>query len=126
MKPSSSSNCHQPSITNNICYYDTSSFIPSSNVNNNNLIPDDQVNNVLVTTPKNLIVMIGDGMGTVYNTAYRFHKNVDRTILDRIFKGRYSTNPLNNTVTDSAAGATAFSAGTRTFNVCQIGSKKLV
>lgn len=98
------------------CYYEETSFIPSIK-NTDKLILDDFVNDVSsITTPKNLIVMIGDGMGTVYNTAYRHYKGQDRTILDKIFKGRYSTDPLNNTITDSAAGAAAFSIGKKTFN----------
>ncbi len=60
--------------------------------------------------------MIGDGMGTIYNTAYRNYKQLDRTILDDLYRGRYSTDSLNHTITDSAAGATAFSIGQKTFN----------
>ena len=55
-------------------------------------------------------------MGTIYNTAYRHYKQLDRTILDDLYKGRYSTDSLNHTITDSAAGATAFSIGKKTFN----------
>ena len=87
-----------------------------SNYNNCN---SNNINNQPIEqeiTPKNLIIMIGDGMGTIYNTAYRHYKGLQRTSLDNIFKGRYSTDPLNNTITDSAAGATAFSIGKKTFN----------
>lgn len=69
------------------------------------------------TTPKNLILLIGDGMGQSYNAAYRNYKNLSTTILDRHFKGRYSTNPSNiDGITDSAAGATVFASRVQTYN----------
>eukprot|EP01084_Bolivina_argentea_P239273 402202_1 len=69
--------------------------------------------------PKNLIVMIGDGMGTSYNAAYRIYKNRTFNPVDKYFKGRYSTNPTNSYpygITDSAAGAVPFAAGVQTQN----------
>eukprot|EP01084_Bolivina_argentea_P171761 297584_1 len=118
---STNNDCNTNQSSNlQICQYDPNPFIPISNSTNTNNIKQnisDRISNIKINKrPKNLIVMIGDGMGTIYNTAYRFYKNQDRTILDEIFKGRYSTNPLNRTITDSAAGATAFSTGTKTFN----------
>eukprot|EP01084_Bolivina_argentea_P234649 395038_1 len=72
---------------------------------------------------KNLIIIIGDGMGSSYNTAYRSYKNLSKTILDEHFKGRYSTMPAPNTVDsdgtvipDSSAGGSAFSGGVQTKN----------
>eukprot|EP00484_Ammonia_sp_Unknown_P011341 CAMPEP_0197078546 /NCGR_PEP_ID=MMETSP1384-20130603/213175_1 /TAXON_ID=29189 /ORGANISM="Ammonia sp." /LENGTH=642 /DNA_ID=CAMNT_0042517413 /DNA_START=18 /DNA_END=1943 /DNA_ORIENTATION=- len=101
-----------------ICYYDTSSFTsPASTATTATPEDSDRLSEIeIADTPKNLIVMIGDGMGTAFNTAYRLHHNQQRTILDNLYKGRYSTNPLNNSITDSAAGATAFSTGRKTFN----------
>jgi len=68
-------------------------------------------------TPKNLIIIIGDGMGQSYNAAYRKYKNVTTTTLDHHFKGRYSNNPTNaHGVSDSAAGATCFASRVVTHN----------
>ena len=67
--------------------------------------------------PKNLIIVVSDGMGPTYNTAYRLYKNLTRTTMDRTFKGRYSTRPTNvHGITDSAAGATCFASRVRTHN----------
>eukprot|EP01084_Bolivina_argentea_P136328 240095_1 len=67
--------------------------------------------------PKNLIVVISDGMGQSYNAAYRLYKQLDETIIDKHFKGRYSTTPTNNFgITDSAAGAVVFASGVQTHN----------
>ena len=67
--------------------------------------------------PKNLIIIISDGMGQTYNTAYRTYKNISKTTMDKYFKGRYSTAPANpDAITDSAAGATAFALGVPTQN----------
>lgn len=76
------------------------------------------------STPQNIILMIGDGMGVAHTSAYRYYKNdrsVDGSIafteLDEIFVGLSHTYPLDKTVvTDSAAGATALSAGIKTYN----------
>ncbi|MFC3032521.1 alkaline phosphatase [Pseudoalteromonas fenneropenaei] len=73
--------------------------------------------------PKNIIYMIGDGMGPAYTTAYRYYmdnpatKVVDPTVFDSILKGMAHTYPDDDTVvTDSAAGATALSTGTKSYN----------
>ena len=68
-------------------------------------------------TPKNLIIIVSDGMGQTYNAAYRTYKNLTRTTIDKHFKGRYTTKPLNSDgITDSAAGATVFACGVPTRN----------
>lgn len=73
---------------------------------------------------KNVIVMIGDGMGPAYTTAYRYMKDdpstakMEKTIFDKHFVGMsktYSEDPKEN-VTDSAAAATAMAAGVKTYN----------
>lgn len=73
--------------------------------------------------PKNIIYMIGDGMGPAYTTGYRYFKDdkstkyVERTIFDELFVGLASTSPDDDTVvTDSAAGATALSTATKSYN----------
>lgn len=77
-------------------------------------------------TPKNMILIIGDGMGMPYLSAYRYFKDgrahtdssdVERTVLDRYFVGTASTYPADETwVTDSAAGATALATGVKSYN----------
>lgn len=73
--------------------------------------------------PKNIIFMIGDGMGANYLTAYRYYlagqpaANIAPTIFDELWLGVSSTYPDDNTfVTDSAAAATALATGVKTFN----------
>jgi len=73
---------------------------------------------------KNVIFLIGDGMGNSYTSAYRYLKNssstqyVDQTSFDRYLVGQqmtYPEDPAEN-VTDSASAATAMSAGVKTYN----------
>lgn len=74
--------------------------------------------------PKNVIFLVGDGMGPSYNSAYRYFadnpetKEMDKTAFDHYLPGNQRTNPDDpkENVTDSAAGATAFSSGHKTFN----------
>lgn len=74
--------------------------------------------------PKNVIFMVGDGMGPSFNTAYRYYKNqpgakkMNATAFDKYLKGTnrtYPNDPKEN-VTDSAAGGTAFATGHKTYN----------
>ena len=74
-------------------------------------------------TPKNIIYMIGDGMGPAYTTAYRYYsddpstKDVETTIFDQLLTGMARTFPDDHTyVTDSAASATALSTGNKSYN----------
>ena len=75
-------------------------------------------------SPKNIIMIVGDGMGPAYTTAYRLYaddKNTDsveQTVFDRHLVGMASTHPHHSSgyVTDSAAGATALSSATKTYN----------
>ncbi|WP_436854672.1 alkaline phosphatase [Staphylococcus caeli] len=74
--------------------------------------------------PKNVIFLVGDGMGPSYNAAYRYFadkpetKEMDKTAFDNYLVGNQRTNPKDpkENVTDSAAGATAFSSGHKTYN----------
>ncbi|WP_152088269.1 alkaline phosphatase [Pseudoalteromonas sp. A25] len=75
------------------------------------------------SSPKNVIYMIGDGMGPAYTTAYRYYtdnkdtKVVEPTVFDSILVGMAHTYPDDDTVvTDSAAGATALSTGSKSYN----------
>lgn len=66
--------------------------------------------------PKNIVLMIGDGMGLGQISAAMF-ANKNKISLEKFpvvgFHKSYSANDL---VTDSAAGATAFACGLKTFN----------
>ena len=68
--------------------------------------------------------LVGDGMGPSFNTAYRYYQNdpsaksMKPTTFDKYLKGTnrtYPNDPKEN-ITDSAAGATAFSSGHKTYN----------
>ncbi|PMC37436.1 alkaline phosphatase [Bacillus sp. UMB0899] len=73
---------------------------------------------------KNVIFLIGDGMGVSYTSAYRYlqdsddSKFADRTELDKYLVGQQMTYPEDpeQNVTDSASAATAMSAGIKTYN----------
>lgn len=76
------------------------------------------------TAPKNIIMVIGDGMGPAYTTAYRYFSDnpkterVEETVFDRHLTGLSSTNPaaISGLVTDSAASATALASGIKSYN----------
>ncbi|WP_409291679.1 alkaline phosphatase [Peribacillus sp. SCS-37] len=73
---------------------------------------------------KNVIFLIGDGMGVSYTSAYRYLKDnpntkaVETTEFDKYLTGQQMTYPEDpeQNVTDSAAAATAMSAGIKTYN----------
>ncbi|WP_257985254.1 alkaline phosphatase [Shewanella sp. GutCb] len=74
-------------------------------------------------TPKNIIYVIGDGMGPAYTSAYRYFNDdpatqaVEQTIFDQLLVGMSSTYPDDDTyVTDSAAAATALATSHKTYN----------
>ncbi|WP_371372848.1 alkaline phosphatase [Thalassotalea aquiviva] len=75
-------------------------------------------------TPKNIIMVVADGMGPAYTTAYRYFKDdpnteiVEQTVFDRHYVGSSSTFPHHDSgyVTDSAASATALAAGIKSYN----------
>jgi len=66
--------------------------------------------------PKNIILMIGDGMGITQISAGLF-SNKNKLNLERFpYIGLHKSYSGDNLVTDSAASATAFSAGVKTYN----------
>lgn len=66
--------------------------------------------------PKNIILMIGDGMGLTQITA-GMYSNGNKLNLERFTAvGLHKPYSSDNLITDSAAGATAFSAGRKTYN----------
>ncbi|MBU8713781.1 alkaline phosphatase [Brevibacillus parabrevis] len=73
---------------------------------------------------KNIIFLIGDGMGTSYTTAYRYMKDDPKTTVmeptefDKYLVGAqmtYAEDEKQN-ITDSASAATAMSSGVKTYN----------
>ncbi|SCY06845.1 alkaline phosphatase [Paenibacillus polysaccharolyticus] len=73
---------------------------------------------------KNIIFLIGDGMGTSYTSAYRYMKDnpktkvMEKTVFDPYLVGAQMTYPDDDkqNVTDSASAATAMSSGVKTYN----------
>ncbi len=66
--------------------------------------------------PKNIIFLIGDGMGTAQIYAALTAKKDNLNIAKFKVVGFHKTYSANDYITDSAAGATAFSTGTKTKN----------
>ncbi|MBD1370748.1 alkaline phosphatase [Hazenella sp. IB182357] len=73
---------------------------------------------------KNVIFMIGDGMGPAYMNAYRYMKDnpkttkMEKTEFDKYYVGAQMTyaNDAEENITDSASAATAMSTGKKTYN----------
>jgi alkaline phosphatase len=67
--------------------------------------------------PKNIILLIGDGMALPQVSAHIYWNGVGKTIFEQ-FKvvGFHQSHSCRELVTDSAAGATAFSCGEKTSN----------
>lgn len=76
------------------------------------------------TGPKNIIMVVADGMGPAYTTAYRNYQDnpdtpvVEPVVFDDILVGNASTYPAHESgyVTDSAAAATALASGVKSYN----------
>jgi alkaline phosphatase len=69
-----------------------------------------------VKKAKNIIFLIGDGMALAQVTALNYQQN-NRSAFDFFpIVGFHKSHSFNELVTDSAAGATAFSCGCKTFN----------
>lgn len=66
--------------------------------------------------PKNIILMIGDGMGTTQLFASYTANGGNLNITNMPFAGFVTTQSGDDYTTDSAAGGTAFSTGQRTYN----------
>ncbi len=86
---------------------------------------DNAINKVTTDVPiKNIIMVIADGMGPSYITAYRNFaddpstETVERTVFDSHYVGTASTYPakISGYITDSAAAATALATGVKTYN----------
>lgn len=67
-------------------------------------------------TPKNIILLIGDGMGVTQISA-GMYMNGNKLNLERFpIVGLHKSYSSDNLITDSAAGATAFACGVKTYN----------
>ena len=68
--------------------------------------------------PKNIILLIGDGMGLSQVTASYYTQNGKSNFLQFPVVGLHINNPAEDStiITDSAAGATAFSTGEKSYN----------
>ena len=70
----------------------------------------------LIKAPKNIILMIGDGMGLTQISA-GMYRNGNKLNLEKFpIIGLHKSYSSDNLVTDSAAGATAFACGIKTYN----------
>ncbi len=65
---------------------------------------------------KNVIFLIGDGMGFNHLEKTKDEKEVDLAMDTFLIRGDSMTRSLTNKVTDSAAGGTALATGVRTYN----------
>ncbi len=68
------------------------------------------------STAKNVIFLIGDGMGLTQTSAGYYRNNMHLELERAHVVGLSKTNASDNLITDSAAGATAFSIGEKTYN----------
>ncbi len=66
--------------------------------------------------PKNIILMIGDGMGLTQVTAGMYSNDKHLHLEKFPITGLIKTHSAKHLVTDSGAGATAFACGCKTFN----------
>ncbi|WP_198559841.1 alkaline phosphatase [Colwellia sp. 12G3] len=77
-----------------------------------------------LNSPKNIIMIVGDGMGPAYTTAYRYFNDdpttveIEQSVFDKHYVGSSSTYPakVSGYITDSAAAATALATGVKTYN----------
>lgn len=102
----------------------TAVFAGGKSLPQNNGVKSEMVQCGNKQKPKNVIFMIGDGMGPSYTSAYRYMEDKDETheldpvAFDHYLLGAQRTiaDDDHENITDSAAAATAMSAGTKTYN----------
>ncbi len=72
---------------------------------------------LLERAPKNIIILVGDGMGLGQITAAMYARKDQQSVFDRFpITGLIATHSGKQLVTDSGAGATAFACGCKTYN----------
>ena len=80
------------------------------------VITSSEVMATKASKPKNIILLIGDGMGLSEVSASLFY-NENPTNFERFSTiGLIKTSSSSDVITDSAAGATAFASGVKTYN----------
>ncbi|MDT0595905.1 alkaline phosphatase [Glaciecola petra] len=80
--------------------------------------------NATSSKPKNIIMVVADGMGPAFVSAYRYYNDnpdtayIETTIFDDILVGSAQTypHPQSGLITDSAASATALATGVKSYN----------
>ncbi len=77
------------------------------------VLPSDTVS---FTAPKNIILMIGDGMGLTQITAGMYINGNKLNLEEFKCIGLHKSYASDDLITDSAAGATAFASGIKTYN----------
>lgn len=76
----------------------------------------DPVGQLPAVMPKNVILLIGDGMGLPQITGAMYMNN-NKTVFERFLNiGFHKSHASDNLVTDSAAGATSIASGVKTYN----------
>lgn len=78
--------------------------------------PRTNTHTVMSKKPKNIILMIGDGMGLGQTTAGMYAKGGTLQLERMKTIGLHKSHAGNKLITDSAAGATAFACGQKTYN----------
>ncbi|MEL6863797.1 MAG: alkaline phosphatase, partial [Bacteroidota bacterium] len=69
-----------------------------------------------IKKPKNIILMIGDGMGLTQITAGMYINGNKLALEEFPIVGLHKSHSSSSLITDSAAGATAFACGIKTYN----------
>ena len=72
--------------------------------------------NMTINNPKNIILMIGDGMGLSQISGAMYTNDNFLFLEEAKHIGLVKTHSHSSIITDSAAGATAFSTGEKTYN----------
>lgn len=74
------------------------------------------VSGVKKTQPKNIILLIGDGMGLTQVSTSFYYNDAPSNFARFKHIGLHQNMPTSHKVTDSAASATAFASGVKTYN----------
>ncbi len=77
-------------------------------------VPPEEIK--LARRPKNIILLIGDGMGLTQITAGLYANNNKLNLEQFPYTGLHKSYSADDLITDSAAAATSFSAGVKTYN----------
>lgn len=83
---------------------------------NKKISPDSSSEPSKLPKPKNIILLIGDGMGLTQITAGLYQNNNSLNLEGFNNIGLHKSYSADKLITDSAAGATAFACGVKTYN----------